>query len=99
VRLLLDTHALLWWLADEDRLGTRARELIEDPDTEILDQRGIFVGHRTVRRQAGQVWLARAAPPTPIQQSLRPASGAPFHRLAVLIAALTGVGRLQAGQL
>jgi PIN domain nuclease of toxin-antitoxin system len=30
VRLLLDTHALLWWLADEG-LNDRAREAIADP--------------------------------------------------------------------
>ena len=29
-RLLLDTHTLLWWLADDLQLGRRARVLIED---------------------------------------------------------------------
>jgi len=28
VNLLLDTHALLWWLADDDRLSARARDVI-----------------------------------------------------------------------
>jgi PIN domain nuclease of toxin-antitoxin system len=28
VRLLLDTHVLLWWLADDPALGKRARRLI-----------------------------------------------------------------------
>lgn len=36
MRLLLDTHALLWWLADDDRLGPRARELVEDPTNDVL---------------------------------------------------------------
>ena len=36
MKLLLDTHALLWWLADDDRLGPRARELIEDPGNDVL---------------------------------------------------------------
>jgi len=36
VRLLLDTHALLWWLAGDDRLGLRARTLIEDPGNDII---------------------------------------------------------------
>ena len=31
MRLLLDTHALLWWLADEG-LNSQAREAIADPD-------------------------------------------------------------------
>ena len=36
MRLLLDTHALLWWLADDDRLGPRARGLIEDPGNDVF---------------------------------------------------------------
>lgn len=36
MKLLLDTHALLWWLADDPQLGRRARELIEDPANDIL---------------------------------------------------------------
>jgi PIN domain nuclease of toxin-antitoxin system len=31
VRLLLDTHALLWWLADNRKLGRRTRAAIADP--------------------------------------------------------------------
>jgi PIN domain nuclease of toxin-antitoxin system len=36
VRLLLDTHALLWWFTDDTRLSARARELIGDMNNEIL---------------------------------------------------------------
>lgn len=36
MRLLLDTHALLWWLSDDPRLQQRARTLIADPDNTIL---------------------------------------------------------------
>jgi PIN domain nuclease of toxin-antitoxin system len=36
VRLLLDTHALLWWLFDDARLTTSARLAIADPDTDVL---------------------------------------------------------------
>jgi PIN domain nuclease of toxin-antitoxin system len=35
VRLLLDTHALLWWLADEG-LTTRARDAIADPAAVVM---------------------------------------------------------------
>lgn len=34
-RILLDTHALLWWLDDNARLGDKAKELISDPRNEI----------------------------------------------------------------
>lgn len=30
MRLLLDTHALIWWLAGDEALGRRAREAIAD---------------------------------------------------------------------
>ncbi len=36
MRLLLDTHALLWWLSDDRRLGQRARTLIGDAGNDIL---------------------------------------------------------------
>jgi PIN domain nuclease of toxin-antitoxin system len=35
VRLLLDTHAFLWWLADSPRLGAEARKVIADPDARV----------------------------------------------------------------
>jgi PIN domain nuclease of toxin-antitoxin system len=36
VRLLLDTHALLWWLAGDQALSDAAREAIADADNEIF---------------------------------------------------------------
>ncbi|CDG38091.1 type II toxin-antitoxin system VapC family toxin [Asaia lannensis] len=36
MKILLDTHALLWWLVDSDRLGPEARDLIADPAHDIL---------------------------------------------------------------
>jgi len=36
VRLLLDTHTLLWWLDGDRRLSRRARAAIEDPSTVVL---------------------------------------------------------------
>ena len=36
MRLLLDTHILLWALAEPDRLGPEARATIEDPENEVL---------------------------------------------------------------
>jgi PIN domain nuclease of toxin-antitoxin system len=35
LRLLLDTHALAWWLADSPDLSRRARAAIVDPDNEV----------------------------------------------------------------
>jgi len=36
VRLLLDTHALLWWLAGDERLSPVAADAIGDPTNEVL---------------------------------------------------------------
>jgi PIN domain nuclease of toxin-antitoxin system len=36
VRILLDTHALLWWLFDDPKLSRKARRTIADPETEAL---------------------------------------------------------------
>jgi PIN domain nuclease of toxin-antitoxin system len=36
VRLLLDTHVLLWWLQDEPRLGPSTRALIANPANDVL---------------------------------------------------------------
>lgn len=35
MRLLLDTHALIWWLAGEQALSASARDAIADEDNEI----------------------------------------------------------------
>ena len=35
-RLLLDTHVVLWWLADAPQLGARARELIADERNDLF---------------------------------------------------------------
>jgi len=36
MRLLLDTHILLWWLADPGRIAEEARLAISDPENEVF---------------------------------------------------------------
>ena len=36
MRLLLDTHAFLWWVSDSPRLSTKSRSTIADPANECL---------------------------------------------------------------
>ena len=36
VSVLVDSHALLWWLSDDRRLSRRARQTIADADTAIF---------------------------------------------------------------
>ncbi|CAN1603636.1 Type II toxin-antitoxin system VapC family toxin [Pseudomonas mediterranea] len=35
-RLLLDTHALLWWLSDDPALGADARQMMVEPRNQVL---------------------------------------------------------------
>jgi len=36
MRLLLDTHAFLWWVIDDDRLSQTARLAIADDESDVL---------------------------------------------------------------
>jgi len=36
LKILLDTHALLWWLADDPRLSAHARNMIASPANQVL---------------------------------------------------------------
>jgi len=36
MRIVLDTHAFLWAASDDRRLSPRAREIVDDPDSELL---------------------------------------------------------------
>lgn len=52
MRLLLDTHALLWWWTDDGRLSATARTAIADEANEVHAERamgtsGGFDAHRT----------------------------------------------------
>jgi PIN domain nuclease of toxin-antitoxin system len=35
MKLLLDTHTLIWWTSEKGRTGAEARRLIHDPATEV----------------------------------------------------------------
>ena len=36
MNILLDTHALLWWLGDEEELSREAREAISNPENTVF---------------------------------------------------------------
>ncbi|MYE35611.1 MAG: type II toxin-antitoxin system VapC family toxin [Gemmatimonadales bacterium] len=36
MRLLLDTHAFLWWVSDWDQIAEPARDAISDPGNEVF---------------------------------------------------------------
>jgi len=62
MKLLLDTHALLWWLADDLRLSQRARSAIADPERTVYSSPAnaweIATKHRIGRLPEAQELLA-----------------------------------------
>jgi PIN domain nuclease of toxin-antitoxin system len=36
MKLLIDTHVLIWWLTDVDQLSRTAFDLLDDPDNTVL---------------------------------------------------------------
>ena len=54
MRLLLDAHALLWWLADDPSLDGAAREAIADPANEVIVS-AATVWEITIKRALGKV--------------------------------------------
>lgn len=85
--LLLDTHALIWWLADNPRLSRAARVAIADPDNTV--RASAASGYEIANKQRLGRLPGRVAQDLP--NALRQAR-IPVH-------ALTLVHTLAAGQL
>jgi len=106
VRLLLDTQALLWWLAADPALGERARAAIADPDNEVFVS-AASVWEASIKRALGKLEtpgeLAPLIPEEGFRQlsitaahaeaagSLPPHHRDPFDRLLVAQARLEGL--------
>jgi PIN domain nuclease of toxin-antitoxin system len=54
VRLLLDTHVLLWWLADDPSLGEEARAGISDPGSSVFVS-AATVWEISIKQQLGKL--------------------------------------------
>ncbi len=54
MRLLLDTHAILWWLASDRRLNADTREVIEQPETDPVVSAAVIWEIET-KRAAGRL--------------------------------------------
>ncbi len=84
MRLLLDTHAFLWWRADDRRLGKRARAAIADADV-------VFVSAATAWEAAIKAALGRLQYPDTIEMGVE-ASG--FEKLPISLAHAEWAARL-----
>ncbi len=63
-RLLLDTHALLWWLAGDEQLSDRASQAVADQEALV------FVSAASAWEIATKVRLGRLADPHGVTESL-----------------------------
>jgi PIN domain nuclease of toxin-antitoxin system len=54
LKLLLDTHAALWWLSDDERLGDEAARQLGD-DTNLLLLSAAVVWEVSIKRSLGKL--------------------------------------------
>ena len=54
MRLLLDTHVLLWWLNNDRRLGPHVRSLITDGHHDVLVS-SVSVAEIAIKRSLGKI--------------------------------------------
>ena len=86
MRLLLDTHILLWWLSDDPSLPIAAKAAIADPDSQI------FVSAATTWEIAIKQALGRLE--FPVQQMLGILQEAGFSSLAMAVEHTLLAGKL-----
>jgi PIN domain nuclease of toxin-antitoxin system len=63
-RLLVDTHVLLWWLADDDSLSADARAVLADRGNELL------VSSASVWEIAIKRWLGKLEAPDELVETV-----------------------------
>lgn len=59
MRLLLDTHVFLWWIADDERLSSKARRAIGDGRNEVLVS-AVSAWEIVVKHELGRLTLPEA---------------------------------------
>jgi PIN domain nuclease of toxin-antitoxin system len=107
VKLLLDTHAALWWLSDDSRFGSNAARLLDDATNQVLLSAAV-VWEVAIKRSLGKLeapgelaptLLSAGAVPLPVTLEHAAAVEAlpwhhrdPFGRLLIAQALIEGAG-------
>jgi len=105
MKLLLDTHAALWWLGDDERFGERAAEQLADAANQVLLSAAV-VWEVAIKRSLGKLAAPYDLAPTllgagalPLPVSLEHATAVgdlpwhhrdPFDRMLVAQAGVEG---------
>ena len=56
MRLLLDTHVLIWWLAEDERLSKRVRKQIINPEN-IVFVSAISACEIAIKKSLGKLFM------------------------------------------
>jgi PIN domain nuclease of toxin-antitoxin system len=88
MRLLLDTHVLLWAAAEPERLPPSFRERLESPESEVLFS-AASIWELAIKMQIGRLSLAVAP-----EEIARTAAQRGFGELPVIAAHAAGVRNL-----
>ena len=82
MRLLLDTHAALWWLVGDRRFGERALAALEDDANEVLLSAAV-VWEVAIKRSLGKLEAPDDFAPTLLSAGVRPLPVRVEHAVAV----------------
>jgi PIN domain nuclease of toxin-antitoxin system len=85
VKLLLDTHAALWWLADDARIGDGVTRSLSDDTNQVLIS-AVVVWEVAIKRSLGKLDAPAGLAPTLLDAGAQP--------LPVTIDHAAGVERL-----
>lgn len=82
MRLLLDTHVFLWYIAGDKRVGSRTRSLIENSDAVYLSVASVW--EATIKYDLGKLPLPEAPHPwLAVQRELHGIESLPIYESTV----------------
>ncbi len=82
MKLLLDTHAALWWLADDERLGRDATRQLGDGSNRVLLSSAV-VWEVAIKRSLGKLHAPADLAPTLLSAGAQPLPITLEHAAAV----------------
>jgi PIN domain nuclease of toxin-antitoxin system len=82
VKLILDTHAALWWLSDDPRLGAEATRQIGD-DTNLVLLSAAVMWEVAIKRSLGRLDVPDGFAPTLLGAGVQPLAVTVDHAAAV----------------
>lgn len=82
MRVLVDTHAVLWWLGNDPRLPDPARSLIAEPENDLLVSVA-SLWEIAIKRKLGKLQVVDDLPEVILREGFRWLPISPAHAWAV----------------